>query len=180
MNLSRTSAPATEPVTLAEAKAHLGVTISDDDARIQALITAAREWAESYTRRSFISQTWAAKFDAFPLTDSIRLPGPLLSITSVGYMDADGEARTFTDYSLDAAGERILLDYAADWPDTRDIENAVTITFIVGYAAVPESIKAAIKLKVESLYDRPDAAYGMALNSAIMPILSPYRDERRL
>ena len=180
MILTRTVAPATEPVTLIEAKAHLGVTISDDDARIQALITAARERAESYMQKSLVSQTWSAKFDSFPLIDSIRLPGPLLSITSVGYTDEDGEAQTFTGYTLDAAGGRILLDYEAEWPDTRDIENAVTITFVAGYTTVPESIKAAIKLQIELMYDRPDVGYASALTSSISSLLGFYRDVRRL
>jgi len=180
MILSRTIAPATEPVTLTEAKAHLGVTITDDDVRLNSLITAAREWAESYTGQAFVSQTWAAYFDDFPLGDTIRLPGPLLSITSVGYVDQDGELQAFADYTLDAAGGRIFLDYDADWPDVRNIENAVTITFVAGYETMPESIKSAIKLQVEMLYDRPDTAYSAAINNAIAAVLTPYRDMRRL
>lgn len=184
MYLTRTVAPATEPVTLSEAKAHLGVTISDDDTRITSLIVAARETAELYTQRSFITQTWAAKFDAFPTGDIIQLPkGPIQSITSVQYVDEDGETQTFTAYTLDAAGERIILNYDEDWPDTRSIENAVTITYVTGYgaaAAVPDSIKAALKLQVEGLYDRPDAGYATALQGAVDTLLNQFRDMRRV
>lgn len=184
MYLTRTVAPATEPVTLTEAKAHLGVTISDDDTRITALIVAARETAENYTQRSFITQTWVAKLDAFPNGDIIELPkGPIQSITSVQYVDEDGDTQTFTEYTLDAAAERIFLNYDEDWPDTRDIENAVTITYVTGYgvaAAVPESIKSALKLKVECLYDRPDEAYAKALNGAADTILGQFSDMRRI
>ena len=41
----------TEPVTLAEAKLHLRVEHSDEDAYIGGLISAAREYAESFTNR---------------------------------------------------------------------------------------------------------------------------------
>ena len=41
----------TEPIALEEAKAHLRVEFSDDDAYISALITAAREYVEAFQNR---------------------------------------------------------------------------------------------------------------------------------
>lgn len=58
--LERTSGPAFEPVTLAEMKLHLRTYASDtsEDALISSLITAAREWAENFTGRALVDQTW--------------------------------------------------------------------------------------------------------------------------
>ena len=93
-----TSAPATEPVSLAEAKLHLRVetVMTDDDTLIQALITAARQTAESITRRAFITQSWKLVLDQFP-APGINVgsanwygpqwgnsPGPLTSLRSDG------------------------------------------------------------------------------------------------
>jgi len=60
------TAPASEPVTLADAKTHLRVDINDDDALITALIVSARQQAEQICRRAFISQQWVVTMDRFP------------------------------------------------------------------------------------------------------------------
>ena len=61
------TAPAVEPVTLAEAKAHCKVDISDDDAYISSLITMSRQYVEQILDISLISQTLEARYDTFPL-----------------------------------------------------------------------------------------------------------------
>lgn len=67
MALKLTTAPAVEPVTLSEAKAHLRLDISDDDALITTLITAARVHAENVCRRAFVTQKWDLYLDSWPL-----------------------------------------------------------------------------------------------------------------
>ena len=58
-----------EPITLAQAKAHLRIepAITTDDSLIQNKITAARQWCETYTKRSFIDTSWRGEWDSFPL-----------------------------------------------------------------------------------------------------------------
>lgn len=65
--------PTVEPITLAQAKLHLRVDFSDDDALITGLITAARQYCEKRTNRAFFTQTWLRTMDFFPLYD--RLDG---------------------------------------------------------------------------------------------------------
>ena len=60
---------AVEPVTLAEAKAHLRIEteVTDEDTFVGSLIKASRLFCEHKTRRVFIDQTWTLTFDAgFP------------------------------------------------------------------------------------------------------------------
>ena len=66
MPLNLITPPAVEPVTLADAKAHLKVDTTDDDALITALITAARARAEWHTGRALITQSWTLWLDAWP------------------------------------------------------------------------------------------------------------------
>lgn len=68
MGLRLITPPAVEPVTLAEAKAHLRVSIPDDDTLIAVLISAARQNAENYMNRQIITATWEVTFDAFPVS----------------------------------------------------------------------------------------------------------------
>jgi hypothetical protein len=73
-SLTVETAPAIEPVTLAEAKQHLRVDIADDDTYIEALIVAARQYAEEYLDRALISQQLAMRMDTFPY--EFELPRP--------------------------------------------------------------------------------------------------------
>jgi hypothetical protein len=66
MPLIQVTPPATEPVSLIEAKEHLRVDGNDDDMLILSLIAAARQYAELICRRVFITQTWKLALDAFP------------------------------------------------------------------------------------------------------------------
>ena len=58
--------PTAEPITLAQAKNFLRVSITDDDELISALITAAREACETFTARSFCYKGYRQGLDSFP------------------------------------------------------------------------------------------------------------------
>ena len=57
------TAPAAEPLSVAEAKAFLRVEHDDDDAMIASLIAAARNHVEALTRCGLITQTWRIVLD---------------------------------------------------------------------------------------------------------------------
>jgi len=64
--------PSVEPVTLAQAKNFLRVSITDDDDLIGFLITAARESCESFCSRSFAVKNYTQTLDSFPYyTDTV-------------------------------------------------------------------------------------------------------------
>ena len=65
-SLKLVTPPATEPVTLAELKAWAKIDTDADDALITSLLAAARQAAEDYTRRSFITQSWRLTLDLEP------------------------------------------------------------------------------------------------------------------
>ena len=82
------TAPAVEPLTLAEAKAYLRVETPDDDDLIAALIAGARIHVEAETRRALITQSWRLSRDAWPPDGRLSvLPAPLQTLTAVRVYD---------------------------------------------------------------------------------------------
>lgn len=184
--LVRTSDPATEPLSLGDAKEHLRVDYTDDDDLISGLVTAARQHVEETTARALITQTWTLKLDSFP-PDTILLPRPpLQSVTSITYLDSDGNSQTLSSdlydvHTGDVPG-RVTRGYNDTWPLTRGIPNAVTVTFVAGYGAaaadVPAPIVHAMKLWVADAYrNREETITGtvVARMRSADALLAPYR-----
>lgn len=159
MTLKLITGPATEPVTLAEAKAQMRVDASDEDDLISALITVAREEAEHRTERALITQTWERVIDAFPEVEIVLGKAPVQSITSITYTNTDGVETVIdgADYVLDNIQ---LPNFVApadgvSWPATMDTMNAVKVRFSAGYGAasdVPMAIRQWMLLRIGTLY----------------------------
>ncbi|MGB9826601.1 MAG: head-tail connector protein [Desulfofundulus sp.] len=160
--------PVAEPISLAEAKAHLRVDIIDDDNLITALITAAREYCEGFQNRAYITQTWQLWLDAWPEDSEIRIPRPpLQAVNSIKYYSADNAEYVLppSDYIVDKVGEpgRIVLAYGKSWPSiTLRPANAVCVEFKAGYGddagKVPQKVKDAMIIHIKLHYDdyRPE------------------------
>jgi hypothetical protein len=58
--------PDGEPIDATTAKAHLRIIDADEDTEVLALISAAREAAETICRRALITQQWKLTLDEFP------------------------------------------------------------------------------------------------------------------
>jgi len=185
--LQRVTAPATEPVTLAEAKAHLRIDIADDDALITALISSARLHAEMLTARSFITTRWRLVMDGFPGHAIDVHKCPVVSLLSIQHLDMNGLLQNLpsTDYIADLASEpaRITPVFGKIWPVSLPQIGAVTVLFDAGYGsaeAVPEGIKSWIKLRIGSLYEhREEVAIMNRGKIETLPfidrMLDPYR-----
>lgn len=156
--------PALEPVSLVEAKAHLHYDAADQDARIAALITAAREACEVETNRAFMTKTVCLAMDCFPGSrGAIYLPfPPLQAVLSVAYTDTAGNAQALAaeNYQADAISEpgRLAPARGIVWPET-DCETlgAVLVSYRAGWTSasnVPAEIKQAILLLVGHWFEQ--------------------------
>jgi uncharacterized phiE125 gp8 family phage protein len=164
--LSLVAAPSLEPVSLAEVRLHLRVDDVAEDALIDSLRVAAREYVENFTGRKLITQTWDQKQDGF-CGHCIELPfAPLISVTSISYVDNNGDTQVWPspNYTVDAPTGpfampgRIVPAYGVTWPSTRDVINAVTVRFVTGYGStvhsVPYLLRAALKEYTRAHFDR--------------------------
>lgn len=161
-----TTAPTSEPVSVAEAKLHCRVDHSTEDDLFTRLIETARIQCEDISGRAFITRTLTAYLDYWP--DYIfELPyPPLATIESIKYYDdAGGAAATFasSNYQVDTTSEpgRVVLKSTANWPSTtlRDI-NGVEIIYTAGYgvaADVPDRYKQAMLLLIGHLYENRES-----------------------
>lgn len=201
-SIKETVAPASEPITLAEARLHLKLDANNDsppthpdDDLVSALITAAREHVEEWLGIALVKRTIKEQFDDFPSGgENIVLHRyPVQSVTSITYTDTDGNAQTWasSNYSVDVNGHPPVVyeAYNKNYPATRDIRNAVTVTYVAGFddsgdspqihGGVPKDIVAAMKLIIGDLYEHREAAGTFVTrvyaNPAVDALLAKYR-----
>jgi uncharacterized phiE125 gp8 family phage protein len=183
MSLQLVTPPAAEPVTLADAKLHLKIDTSDDDALITRLITAARARAEWHTGRALNTQSWILWLDCWPSCGVIEIPLPPLQDVSSVTVYAPDDSATVLDaatYQVDAASApaRLTLKSTVLPPTNLRAINSVAIAFTAGYGDaaddVPGGFRAAILELVAFLYEhRGEAPVELPLD--VLALLAPFR-----
>lgn len=154
------TAPTTEPVTVADAQAHIFFP-AEDSAKVEVLLKAARMKLEHWTGRAFITQTCRISYDVltasgpmddFWYTESPRMPAnvyiprmielpkpPLISVSSIQYFLDDGveAATTYTStyYSTSTNGVhgRVMLKTGRTWPTGLRPMDSLYINYTAGY-----------------------------------------------
>lgn len=182
-----------------------------DDAYMTDLIasaTARLDGADGILGRALLTQTWEMRLDRFsPLpapafivasnvlagvagnaTGRIRIPlPPLVSITSVKYVDVDGTTVQTLDpslYQVVKQGTRAAFiepAFGKSWPAHALISDAVRIVFVAGYgdgAAIPAPLKHAARILIKHWYDvREPIVSGAAIANvpeSVDALIAPY------
>lgn len=190
LDLVLTTPAAAAPVSRDEVKTHLRVDHADEDELIDAAIAAAVAALDGYSGtlgRALGSQTWTLHLARFP-AGRLTLPlPPLISVTSIAYVDPDGESQTLAaDQYVMLAGPVASVEpaHGLSWPSTRAQSRAVTIVFVAGYAAVPAPIRSALLLMIGDLYANRETgvtgtvAAEIKMSTTVRALLAPYRVPR--
>lgn len=181
--------PAELPVSIEEAKAQLKINHNLEDALLTMYIQTATYFAEKFTRRDIIQRTYVTYRDSFPVPSESEgyyyaglMPNgsgqgntgfelrksPLVSVTSVNYVDLDLAPQVVdpTVYynTVERDYSEVLLNPDKAWPtDVANRMQAVNIEFVCGLfpdaASVAGDWKNAILQHVTLLYsDRGDCS----------------------
>jgi uncharacterized phiE125 gp8 family phage protein len=188
MALVLTSGPAVEPVTLAEAKAHLRIDGTAEDTLIASLIITSRLHIEAALGLALITQAWSYFIDAWPLGAELTLPlRPVDSVVAVKLYAADETVSIVPadTYLLDGAGSppRLVRKASLVWPKPGRVANGIEIAFVAGFgdtaADVPAPLRQAILLLVAHWHEHREpiaiGAPGVPVPPMVADLLQPYR-----
>ncbi len=179
------SPPAVEPVTLADAKAHLRVEHSADDDLIAALIAGARAHVEAHTRRALIAQSWRLIRDEWPPDGRVAvLPVPLVALSAARVYRFDGSTQTIDPaaFVADVASAPAVLSFNGGAPPVPGrVIGGIELDVDVGYgeepADVPEPLRQAIRILIAHWYENRGLTgeSAAALPQTVEALIAPYR-----
>jgi uncharacterized phiE125 gp8 family phage protein len=165
-------APVTEPITLAEAKEYARIDGSTEDTLVTSLIKAARLHCESYMGKAIIRKT--VTIDSFSFPYQWQIPyGPLVSASDISKV-----------VTIDQNNVETSLNYQVNvglFPKiaitSGDQSFKFKMIYVAGFTTVPEDIKLAIKMMVNTLYERREdvivgtivAEFPLGVKALLMP-----------
>lgn len=151
-------------ITLAEAKIHLRVGDSGDDAYITSLIFAAQNVIENYCNISLMSKNITQTCDTWEDTKILLISPPansgLVSLTRVEYYNTTNvfTTETLANYILDSGSTppRLQLAVNKTYPTTYERNGAIRVTYLCGQTAtnrIPVALKQAALIFVGQFYE---------------------------
>ncbi|ANN58691.1 hypothetical protein A9174_19370 [Mesorhizobium loti NZP2037] len=173
MALKLITGPFDDAVALADAKAHLNVFGTDDNALITRLIaaaTASLDGPYGDLGRCLMRQNWRLTLDAFPRGAIVIPMPPTISVQSLTYINAAGVEVV---EQLDAIGDSppvinenfFVSGLASDepakieplntWPSTYRLSGVVSVDFTAGFGGtddLPEDLRNLILARVAAAY----------------------------
>lgn len=162
-----------EPVTLAEAKDYARIDGSSEDTLITRLIKMARIHCESYIGKCIVLKS--VEINSFTFPYQFQMPyGPLTNIANISKcvtIDQNGVETPLT-YQVNAGlfPKLFILGGAQSYK--------FKLVYTAGFGEVPEDIKLAIKMLVNTLYERrEDFSDLQAIESplGVKALLMPYK-----
>lgn len=180
--------PATEPVSLVEARLFLRLDQAEEDDLLATLITAARLMIEAASGRCLINQPWRIVLDRWPSGGEIRLPlSPVGTITAARVYDLLGAPQPVagTALALDPLADPPLIRLAGEVPEAGRDRGAIEIDIVAGYGAAADQVpaplrQAVLRLAARWFEQRGDVASrdAQGLPAEIMALIAPYRRMR--
>jgi uncharacterized phiE125 gp8 family phage protein len=162
MTITIVTPPASEPISLAEAKLFLRVDHNAEDSLITTLIGAAREAVEAGCGRALITRRVRESLDIWrrdAVGGAVLSIGPVVDVIAVRLL-ADNGSQSIIDperYRLEGHRDRPRLVFAPGVPATLRSAGGIEIEYDVGYADdaadLPIALRVATMQIVAALYE---------------------------
>ena len=163
---------------------------ASEESLIGTFITAARLMCEEYLFRRIGVQTVELRDRGFPVNNApIILPSPLISVTSIKYLDGSNVEQTLdaAEYAVSKSDPGMIVPVNS-WPDTFDSGDSLRVVFVVGYnvgespllsESLPKTIMTAMLMQIADMYENREAQVERPLsaNTTLERLLAPYRLE---
>ena len=132
------------------AKEHLRILSGEtaDDTYIDSLIETATIEVEQYCEMDVPSGTTTYTYDWYKGSVLDIKEAPVVSISSVTYVDKSDNTGTLTDYQYQIYYDRVRIWFQ----NALDVKE-LTVVITTGYSTIPKPISQAILIKVADLYD---------------------------
>ncbi|MDJ0449241.1 head-tail connector protein [Methylocystis sp. JR02] len=181
---------ASEPVTLADAKAYCRVDLAEDDTLITSLIKAARRHVEKETGLALLTQSWQAVYDRWPDTapqgastqwwDGVR-EGPLSALIPTGLIEIP--KRPFQTVAkielLDAYGTLNTVDPGIYFAEVSDMRGAIVRKLGQIWPVIVLSPRGAIQISFSAGFDAaPYSGVPDDLLTAVKILIKHWYDNR--
>lgn len=189
--------------TAAELKSRMGVTTTEDDARIAEACLAASRWVENECERQFNKDANASARVYYPLTNGLLVVDDFYTTTGLVIKTDSGNDATYettwatTDYQLEPIGGLVGSVSGFPYYRVRAVGNqvfgpdfsargSVEVTAKWGWNAVPSPVKEATLIYAEALFRLKDAPFGVSgfdafgavrvrENPYVCSLLEPYK-----
>lgn len=185
MSITIITPPASEPISLAEAKLFLRVDHNSEDDLIATLISAAREAVEAGCGRALITRRVRESLDIWrreAAQGAVMGLGPVTEVVAVRLL-ADNGAQSVIDperYHLEGHRDRPRLVFPPGLPATLRSAGGIEIEYDAGYAEEAADLPVALRLAtlqiVASLYELRQGSGGVPETArALMRPFAPAR-----
>lgn len=179
-------APAVEPVSMSELKAHLRIDHGEEDDVLLATLVVARATVERLSQRALITQTVRLFLDEAPQNGLLRIQvSPVQRIAAARVWTATEVSATLpaSGYRLDAVSEPARLLFTDPIPIPHTPIAGIEVDVVIGYgdtgAAVPASLRQAVKLLAAAWYEnRGDGPEAAEIPAAVRALTDDFRPRR--
>jgi len=152
-----------EPVSVELVKQQIEFFETDRDDLIAQKITAAREWVEDETGLILVRRSFTEQHKPCHAGHIYLYKRPIVSITSVKYLDSDGVEQTFADHHV--IGGRVKALSGSYWPSATD---GFEITYEAGLAddETPRRLIEAMLVLIGGMFAEREGAYDRSEEAA--------------